>query len=117
MVCQETESRADYFLKLVHENTYISQPLSEKELVDCLIFHFDNEMRRGIRNNALHGIDEIEEFLRSVDDTFIRGSYNRGDRGPNNRNNDNQDNQNVSRRDREYPRRLENNTVSNKQLI
>lgn len=55
----EGGSRGDYFLKLVNENNYLSEPLTERELVNQLVKHFDHCVRRGVANNGLYEVDEV----------------------------------------------------------
>ncbi|KAJ8969912.1 hypothetical protein NQ314_001529 [Rhamnusium bicolor] len=68
--CYERGSPADYFLKLVREATYLSKQLREYELIECLVEHFEPEVRRVILSNAYNGIDEVEMFLRKIDGTY-----------------------------------------------
>lgn len=127
----ENGSRADYFLRLVNENNYLSQPLTEREIVKILIKHFDHNIRRGIINNGIDEVDEVERYLRELDEmdraednrdrnrNFNRtGFNNRVDNRGNNRNREiprenNHNNQRVAERDETV--NLINLTSENKQ--
>lgn len=66
----EGNCRADYFLNLVSQARFLSQPLPTGKLIDMLVKHFPVEIQRGIITNGLHSIDEVESFLRKIDETF-----------------------------------------------
>lgn len=76
-------SRADYFIKMVKENNYLSEPCSETELIKMLARHFDWETRRGILNGGYRTYDEVEGYLRELDGVF----ENKNDNGTRNSNN------------------------------
>lgn len=62
------ESRADYFIKLVKEASYLNNDFSEVELIRMLASHFPFEIKRSILNAACRNVDEIEQYLREVDE-------------------------------------------------
>lgn len=69
-VYHEGESKADYFMRMVKEARYLSNKVSERDIVKLLINHFPNDIKRGILNSGLKTVDEIDEHLRTIDDTY-----------------------------------------------
>lgn len=77
----KTGMRAEYFLNLYKQASYLSEKIPENKLIEWLTAHFDDNVRRGVLLNGLRTIDEIEEYLRKYDGTIDRSNAN----GPNNR--------------------------------
>nr|CAH7754572.1 unnamed protein product [Callosobruchus chinensis] len=71
-------SRSEYYLKLVREAQFLSQPLSEEEIVDLLTSHFPNKIRRGILNGNLRAFDDVEAFLKRIDESYENFRDGRG---------------------------------------
>lgn len=53
----ETGKRSDYFFKLVNQAKYLSQNMSDEELIDKISKHFSTEIRSSI---ITQGLDTIE---------------------------------------------------------
>lgn len=66
----ERGSRADYFLRIVGDADYLTEALTEAELVELVSKHFPAEVYRGILNAGYQTIDEIERHLRKMDRTY-----------------------------------------------
>lgn len=63
----ENGSMADYFLKVVKEAKFLTQPLTNDELIGMVSNHFSVEVRRGIINSGFKNIEEVENHLRKLD--------------------------------------------------
>lgn len=81
-------SRADYFLKQVKSSSYLSEKIPEDQLVEMIVSHFSQEIKRGIIISGLHTMDDVEKHLRKIDETFEED---------NGQSNGNQNNSNNSR--------------------
>ena len=69
-------SMADYFLKILKEASYLSEPLDELKLTEYVVNHFPTEIKCGILNGGYKNIDDVEQHLRKLDEsqqTFIDG--------------------------------------------
>lgn len=64
----ERGSRADYFLKLIKEAEFLSDPLGETELITLITGHFPIEVRRGLITLGLKTVEEVEGHLRRIDE-------------------------------------------------
>lgn len=91
-------SRADYFIKLVKEATYLDHELSEKEIIKMLAGHFNYDVKRGILSAAYQTIDDVEQHLRELDEMLGeqngRGTSQSNWRQSNTGNNNNNGNSN-----------------------
>lgn len=66
----EKGNRADYFLKLAKESTYLSNGFSECDTVELIAQHFPPDIRRGILNSGYRDFEDVELFLRKIDKTY-----------------------------------------------
>lgn len=58
-----TGSKADYFLKLARQSSFLSDTIAEKDLVEWLAQHFaDHEITRGIFIKGLTTVDKVDFF-------------------------------------------------------
>lgn len=69
--------RAEYFLKLAAQASFLSEKLPEDKLVEWLAKHFSSDICRGIYTKGLKKIDEVEEYLRKLDGTYSSNNRNR----------------------------------------
>ncbi|KAJ8926998.1 hypothetical protein NQ314_020561 [Rhamnusium bicolor] len=110
----ERGSLSEYFLKIIKEARYLSDPLSEGELVVLVSKHFPMEIRRGILNNGFQSIDDVEIYLRNLDELENDRSglprFNNNTRVNQNVNNVNRDNFNRARESNQQVRSRENNS-------
>lgn len=88
---------ADYFLKVLKEAAFLSEPLLENKLIEYLIDHFPAEVKCGIINGGYKNVDDIEQQLRRVDDCYSemrpRNRSGQGQGQVRAQNNDNRGNQ------------------------
>lgn len=63
-------SRADYLLKMASQATYLSEGLEEGRLMEFLTKHFPPEIQRGIVTGGYKTLEEIEAYLKRIDETF-----------------------------------------------
>lgn len=109
-------SKADYFLKLLAESKYLSMQISEAEIVKMVVSHFNTEIKKGVVCAGLVNADEVEAYLREVDElsvgeatrTNTASQDNRSDRNPDR--NWRYNNRNTGNSERP-PRRGESNQV------
>nr|CAI5818914.1 unnamed protein product [Callosobruchus analis] len=64
----ENGSRADYFLNLINQAGYLTESLPEAKLISMVSRHFPAEIQRGIAILGLKTFDEVEEYLRNIDE-------------------------------------------------
>lgn len=73
-------SRADYFLKMAGQAAFLSVKIAEDKLVEYVVGHFSSEIKRGILIAGLKTLDDVEAYLRKLDETFentnVRGPRN-----------------------------------------
>ncbi|XP_074038933.1 uncharacterized protein [Leptinotarsa decemlineata] len=67
------ESRADYFLNYVVQSNYLTEKITEEKLVEMISKHFSMEIQRGIITQGLKTIEEVENYLRKIDETWVEG--------------------------------------------
>lgn len=80
----EHGSKADYLFKIVREAKYLSQPLTDQEIISYVTNHFPPDIRRGIINCQSQSLDDIEMYLRKIDSTYVN-TNSRMDSGTANR--------------------------------
>nr|CAI5835658.1 unnamed protein product [Callosobruchus analis] len=69
-------SRAEYFMNLASQASYLSEPIPEEKLISMLSHHFQPEIQRGIITQGSHKIDDVERYLSRIDDTYSFSSAN-----------------------------------------
>lgn len=110
----ESGSRSEYFLSMVNQSYFLSEPIPEGKLVSMLSKHFPTDVERGIIMNGLKTIDEIDEFLRKIDNISSHETFR-----SNNRNRHDQRNgtyEGNSYRQKESNNRNQNNNRPNTQI-
>lgn len=65
----KTGNMADYFLHLAGQAAYLSEPIPEVKLISMLTKHFPGDVQRGIITQGFCLLDEVEEYLRRLDET------------------------------------------------
>uniref|UniRef100_V5GHR5 RNA-directed DNA polymerase n=1 Tax=Anoplophora glabripennis TaxID=217634 RepID=V5GHR5_ANOGL len=105
----ERGSRADYFLKVVKEASYLDMPPKQEELIDIVVNHFPFEIQRGIVSLGLNTIDDVDRYLRKIDGTYfdeanIPGGNTNPIQNRTNRTNNNQSNWRNNDRVERYDR-------------
>nr|CAI5822142.1 unnamed protein product [Callosobruchus analis] len=64
----ENGSRSEYFSNLVNQASYLSEPVPGPKLIHMISKHFPAEIQRGIATLGLKSFDEVDEYLRSIDE-------------------------------------------------
>nr|CAH7745333.1 unnamed protein product [Callosobruchus chinensis] len=64
----ESGSLSEYSMNLVNQANFLTERIPEEKLTKTLSKHFPSEIQRGIVTMGLKIIDEIDEYLREVDD-------------------------------------------------
>lgn len=70
----ESGKRADYFLHMVNQASFLSTPIPENNLIEKLSKHFSPEIERGIITLGFKTIDEIQNYLYRLDEADARQS-------------------------------------------
>lgn len=63
-------SMSDYFVKHFKESGFLTEKIEEGKLIEMLAKHFSLEVQRGIITQGLALFDQVEEYLRKLDETF-----------------------------------------------
>lgn len=63
-------SRADYMLKLAGKATFLSERIEEEDLVEMLSKHFEKEIQRAVYLNGIKTLEDFDEYLRKLDETY-----------------------------------------------
>nr|CAH7758418.1 unnamed protein product [Callosobruchus chinensis] len=63
-------SRSEYFLDLVNQASFLSEPIPEGKLIRMLSNHFASEIQRGIITRGLDTFETVDEYLRDIDETY-----------------------------------------------
>nr|CAH7717818.1 unnamed protein product [Callosobruchus chinensis] len=63
-------SRSEYFLDLVNQASFLSEPIPEGKLIRMLSKHFSSEIQRGIITRGLDTFETVDEYLRDIDETY-----------------------------------------------
>nr|CAI5829092.1 unnamed protein product [Callosobruchus analis] len=77
----ESGSLSEYFMNLVNQANFLTERIPEEKLTKMLSKHFSSEIQRGIVTLGLKTIDEIDEYLREVDENERASYTNEGSRG------------------------------------
>lgn len=70
----ERDSRSEYFLNLFNQASFLSTPIPEGKLVLLLGKHFSLEVQRGLVTLGLKTFNEIDEYLRNIENTYSHAS-------------------------------------------
>lgn len=63
---------SDYVAKLCQENSFLDNPLPEKEFVTALTAHFPREVERELRVSLIRTVPQLIEVLDEIDTAQIR---------------------------------------------
>nr|CAH7765237.1 unnamed protein product [Callosobruchus chinensis] len=82
----ESGSLSKYFMNLVNQANFLTERILEEKLTKMLSKHFPSEIQRGIVTMGLKTIDEIDEYLREVDDVRREAPVGQGNNSRENTN-------------------------------
>nr|CAH7754582.1 unnamed protein product [Callosobruchus chinensis] len=66
----EVGSRAEYFSDLVVKAGFLSEQIPKEKLIRMISKHFSPEIQRGIVTRGLFSFEEVDEYLRELDEIF-----------------------------------------------
>nr|CAH7762550.1 unnamed protein product [Callosobruchus chinensis] len=92
----ESGSLSEYFMNLVNQANFLTERIPEEKLTKMLSKHFPSEIQRGIVTMGLKTIDEIDEYLREVDDVRREAPVGQGNNSRENTNGRNRRQNNES---------------------
>nr|CAI5868790.1 unnamed protein product [Callosobruchus analis] len=68
----ESGSRAEYFLNLVNQASFLSEPIPEQKLIKMLAKHFPPDIQRGMMILGLNDFDSVDDYLHNIDESYSR---------------------------------------------
>nr|CAH7765636.1 unnamed protein product [Callosobruchus chinensis] len=89
----ESGSRAEYFLNLVNQASFLSESIPEEKLIKMLAKHFSPDIQRGMMILGLNEFDAVDDYLHNLDESYTEEEHVPRD-----------NRRNLRRRDREVDR-------------
>nr|CAH7729530.1 unnamed protein product [Callosobruchus chinensis] len=71
----ESGSRAEYFLNLVNQASFLSESIPEEKLIKMLAKHFSPDIQRGMMILGLNEFDAVDDYLHNLDESYTEEEH------------------------------------------